>query len=103
MEAPGRTEALHEQLAADLDRLSARLEQTVALVQGLRRERDELVERQAGLCREAGVRDLAALSGVVERWKTLEQENRLLGRERQLVAQRLAALLDQVDLLLGPA
>ena len=94
-----QAEAMHAQLLADLDRLAARLDDTATQVKRLRDERDQLAAGWQRLCGEAGVRDADGLSGVVARWKSLEQENRQLQRERESIAKRLATLLEKVDLL----
>jgi hypothetical protein len=99
MDAPA--DVAQERLLADLDRLGERLDQTLALVQRLRAERDASREQWGGLLREAGVKDVEGLRGVVARWKALEQENRLLHREREGIGRRLGALLEKVDLLQG--
>lgn len=113
MEAPAGT--LQEQVVADLDRLEERLDQAAALVKRLRAERDALAaerDRQASeieglrgererICREAGVRDLQAMLGIVARWKSLEEEQRWLLRDREAIGKRLGALLEKVDLLAG--
>jgi chromosome segregation ATPase len=94
-----QAEAMHAQLLADLDRLAARLDDAATQVKRLRDERDQLAAAWQRLCGEAGVRDADGLSGVVARWKSLEQENRQLQRERESIAKRLATLLEKVDLL----
>jgi uncharacterized protein (DUF3084 family) len=94
-----QAEAMHAQLLADLDRLAVRLDDAAEQVRHLRDERDGLAAGWKRLCGEAGVHDAEGLSGVIARWKSLEQENRQLQRERESIAKRLAALLEKVDLL----
>jgi len=99
MEPEVQEDAHEEPLLTGLDRLARRLDETLALIVRLRGERDGLATQRDGLCREAGVKSGDGLTGVIARWKSLEQENRKLQREREAVAKRLSALLEKVDLL----
>jgi hypothetical protein len=99
MEPEFQEDAHEEPLLAGFDRLALRLDETLALVVRLRSERDGLAAQRDGLCREAGVKSGDGLTGVIARWKSLEQENRTLQREREAIAKRLSGLLEKVDLL----
>jgi hypothetical protein len=99
MEPGIREEAHDEPLLADFDRLAQRFDELLGLLARTRGERDDLAGRVGRLCGDAGVKNADGLAGVVARWKTLEQENRALQREREAIAKRLSALLEKVDLL----
>jgi chromosome segregation ATPase len=99
MEPGFREEAHEEPLLADFDQLARRFDELLATLLRLSGERDDLAARLERLCGEAGVKNGDGLTGVIARWKTLEQENRTLQREREAIAKRLSALLEKVDLL----
>lgn len=99
MEPGFQGDVREEPLLADVDRLARRFDELLAVLARLRGERDELAGGVQRLCGEAGVKNVEGLIGVVARWKTLEQENRALQRERETIAKRLSALLEKVDLL----
>ncbi len=106
MEAPTAQRAAEEGVMEELDRLAEKIDRATEFLARLREERDDLKrvnERLRGeqnrLLQEAGVGEYSELLAAITRLQRAEEENAQLRAEREQVSDRLAAIIEKVDLV----
>ncbi len=106
MKAPVSEPTAGQGLIDEIDRLSERIEGAVRYISKLREEREELRQtsqrlrgEQNRLLQEAGVETFGELLAAIGQVDRLREENAVLQAEREEVSDRLAAILEKVDLV----